>query len=466
MEPQKFLTGKHLTLVYASQGFCSGILPLGLASISAYLKYYGGFADISVLDANCQDIYKDFVPADVVGITSVTQDIENATRFARYVKAQADIPVILGGVHVSTLRQLPEPFDIGVIGEGEVTFLELMSLPDFAPCNLRKVRGICFRDGGEVVFTEPRELIDDLDTIPLPDRELFNLAYYLQPRNLIPYYTGRTLTMLSSRGCPFNCRFCSTKVHWKKFRAFSAERVVAEMELLVIKYKVEIIHIFDDLFIADKKRLQAIGKLVQKADLPRKVKFMCLVRSDMVDDTVMSILRDMNVVATGAGMESGSDRMLRYLKRDTTTVQMNRNLIDLSTRYGIPVMGSFMVGNPGETMRDLQDTHRFMLDYHDNKYFTPLTYISTTFPGTEFWDYAMKRNIPVDDYRRIVMDIPSDINALKDAPLLTDLPLKDFYDIAWKCQEETFYKQRVFGNQFGQDERGPSRGAERGPGGE
>jgi Fe-S oxidoreductase len=451
MESPKFLTDKHLTLVYASQGFCSGILPLGLASISAYLKYYGKFDGISVLDANCQDIYKDFVPPDVVGITAVTQDIGNATRFARFVKERANIPIILGGVHLSTLRQLPEPFDLGVIGEGEVTMLELMSLPDLSPESLRTVKGICFRDGGEVIFTEPRELINDLDTIPLPDRELFNLNYYLQPRNLIPYYTGRTLTMLSSRGCPFNCRFCSTKVHWKKFRAFSAERVVAEMELLIIKYNVEILHIFDDLFIADRKRLLAISKLVKEKGLHRKVKFMCLVRSDMVDDTVMSVLKDMNVVATGAGMESGSDRMLRYLKRDTTTVEMNHHLIELSTRYQIPVMGSFMVGNPEETVEDLQDTLNFMLSHRDNKYFTPLTYIATTFPGTEFWDYAMARNIPVDEYQRIVMDIPSDMNALKDAPLLTNLPLPQFFDLAQQCHQETIYKQKVFGNQFGQD---------------
>jgi len=451
MEPPKFLAGKRLTLVYASQGFCTGILSLGLASISAYLKYYGKFEDISVLDANCQDIYKDFTPTDVVGITAVTQDIGNAIRFAQYVKRKADIPVILGGVHLSTLGQLPEPFDLGVIGEGEVTMLELMSLPDLSPENLRTVKGICYRDGGEVVFTEPRELIKDLNTIPLPDRELFNLDYYLQPRNLIPYYTGRTLTMLSSRGCPFNCRFCSTKVHWKKFRAFSAERVVAEMELLIIKYKVEIIHIFDDLFIADKKRLLAISKLVKEKGLDRKVKFMCLVRSDMVDATVMSVLKDMNVVATGAGMESGSNRMLRYLKRDTTTVEMNNDLIALSTRYQIPVMGSFMVGNPGETLQDLQDTLDFMLSHRDNKYFTPLTYITTTFPGTEFWDYAKARNIPVDEYDRIVMDIPSSVDALKDAPLLTDLPLPEFFDLALKCHQETLYKQRVFGNQFGQD---------------
>lgn len=443
VNPINSICSRRLTLVNPSQGFCKGMIPLGLTYISSYLKQYGGFNNIDFLDANCQDIYSLFKRTDVVGITAVTQDIGEAVAFARYVKSIHDIPVILGGVHLTTTRFLPEPFDIGVIGEGEQTMLELMNLPDFSIDNLKKIKGICYRENDAVVFNEDRELIENLDIIPLPDRDIANLGFYLVPQKLIPYHTGRTLSIMTSRGCPFGCVFCSTKIHWKKFRAYSAERVVIEIELLINKFGAEIIHIFDDLFIADKKRLIKIHNSIVSRGINRKVKFMCLVRSDMVDDHVMQLLKEMNVVVMGAGMESGSYKTLNFLKQNTTTVEMNKRLIDLSIKYQIPTMGSFMIGNPYESIEDLQETLDFIISYRNTPYFTPLTYIATAFPGTKFWDYAKENNIPVDDYDNIVMDIPSDINLLHGAPLLTKIPIEIFFNISQKFQNETIYKQDI-----------------------
>jgi radical SAM superfamily enzyme YgiQ (UPF0313 family) len=436
------MQSRRLTLVNPPSNFSTGMIPLGPTSISAYLKQYGNIS-CSLLDANCQDIYADYRSSDVVGITSTTLTINEAIKFACYVKKNQNIPVILGGVHISTYKQLPEPFDIGVIGEGEQTMLELMNLPDFSIQNLRRVRGICYRSQGRVIFSEERELIENLDTIPMPDREIANLEYYLKPRKLIPYHTGRTLSMLTSRGCPFRCVFCSTSLHWKKFRAFSAERVADEIETLIERYGVEIIHIFDDLFIADKKRLIKIHDILVKKGINRKVKFMCLIRADITDEPVMRFLKEMNVVATGVGMESGSDRVLKYLKKSTTTVEMNRKLIELSAKYEIPTMGSFMIGNPGETIGDLLETLKFIVSYRHTPYFTPLTYIATAFPGTELWDYGLKNHIHVDDFENVVMDIPSDINILAKAPLFTSIPREIFFEISQHFVKETILKQDI-----------------------
>ncbi|MBF0327728.1 MAG: B12-binding domain-containing radical SAM protein [Nitrospirae bacterium] len=430
---------RKLTLVNISKGFASGIIPLGITSISAYLKKYGNFQNISLLDSNCQDIYKSLEPTDIVGISSVTQDIKNAVLFAEYVKSRYDIPVILGGVHISTYRKLPAPFDLGVIGEGEETMLELMQLQDFSKERLRRVKGICYNENGKTVFTEPRDLIYELDRIPIPDRDIANLDYYLQRRQIIPYHVGRSLTMISSRGCPFTCVFCSTKVHWKKFRSFSAERVLEEIELLIGKYQAEIIHIFDDLFIADKRRLTEIHHEIVKRGINNKVKFMCLVRSDMIDDSTMKMLKDMNVVVTGIGMESGSQKILDYLKRRTTTIDKNRYAIELSQKYGIPTMGSFMVGNPGETEQDLLQTLDFIRSYRYSPYLAPLSYVSTAFPGTEFWDYGIRKGINVEAIDKIVMDIPDDIHKLDGAPLLTDIPKERFFSIIQLFAKETRY---------------------------
>ena len=249
-EPNK---NRRLTLVNPPGGFCDGLMPLGLASLSAYLKQHG-YSHIRLLDGNCQDIYGLPAETEILGITAVTQTIRAAIDYAVFAKSQQpNVIIILGGVHVTTARELPEPFDIGVIGEGELTLLELMKLPNLSPNCLTNVKGICYRQNGELIFTEPRPLVDNLDEFPIPDRDLMNTEYYGSPRTLIPYNHGRTMSILSSRGCPFSCVFCSTKIQWKKFRAHSAERVVEEMELIVNKYNIEIIHLFDDLFTANKK---------------------------------------------------------------------------------------------------------------------------------------------------------------------------------------------------------------------
>ncbi|MEI7591437.1 MAG: radical SAM protein, partial [Deltaproteobacteria bacterium] len=430
---------KRLTLVNVSQGFFEGTIPLGLASIAGYLKQYGAPMEITLLDSNWQDIYQNYEPADMVGIGAVTQDIKHAIRFAEFVKSKGNVPVILGGVHITTYRVLPPPFDLGVVGEGEETMLELVQLENFSPDILKSIRGVCYNEKGRTIFTEPRPLVAQLDSIPIPDREIANLDYYLIKRPVIPLHCARTLTMITSRGCPFNCVFCSTRIHWQKFRAFSAERVIEEIELLIEKYNVEIIHIFDDLFIADKKRLSKIHTIIVERGINKKVKFMCLVRSDIIDDVTMKMLKEMNVVIMGIGMESGSPSMLSYLKRRTTTIEDNRRAIELANRYNIPAMGSFMLGNPGETEDELLETLKFVRSYRYSPFLIPACFISVAFPGTEFWNYAKEKGINVEDFDRIVMDIPDNPGPLKKAPLLNDIPLDRFYTIARLFAKENLY---------------------------
>jgi len=415
-------------------------MPLGLLSIAAYLKKYGGYQEIDLLDANCRDIYKELRQTDIVGIGAVTQDIGEAVRFARFIKGKYKIPIVLGGVHISTYRQLPDScFDAGVIGEGEETMLELMVLDSFSKVNLLKIKGICFNDEGKTVFTAPREPLMPLDKIPIPDREIADSGFYLTPRQIIPYYAGRSATMITSRGCPFHCPFCSTRTFWGKFRAFSAGRVVEEMELLIGKYKAEIIHIFDDLFIADTKRLNEIHDLVLKKGINRKAKFMCLARSDLLDEPIMKILKEMNVVIMGIGMESGCEDILGYLKNHTVTVQQNRRAIALAAKYKIPIMGVFMAGNPHETEEQLLETYDFIKDYRNSPFLSPLTYISVPFPGTEFWDFAKAKGLRVDEFDRLVMDIPFKLDELKKAITLTDIPLERFFQITRLFLKEDAY---------------------------
>lgn len=431
-----------LALVNVNKGFEGGILPLGLCSISAYLKSYGDIQDIVLLDSNCQDIYHDFVPKDVVGISAVSQTLKEAISFAKFVKQQyPGIAVVLGGVHISTCQELPDCFDLGVIGEGEETMLELMRLDSLTVENISRIAGVCYLKDGVTVTTEPRALIQTLDRIPLPDRSIADMDFYLQDRQIIPYHAGRSLTIMTSRGCPYKCVFCSTKTHWQTFRGFSSARVIEEIELLVTHYKAEIIHIFDDLFVADKKRFHEIQRAVVERRLHKKTRFMCLARADMLDEQTMGLLKAMNVVVIGVGMESGCNKTLRYLKNNpAASVDSNRRAIELSNQFGIPVMGSFMIGNPGETEHELLQTLDFIRNYRTSPFLAPLTYIATAFPGTEFWEFAVDRGLSVYDFDSIVMDIPDSMEVLERAPLLTDIPRQRFFEISQMFAKETRYQ--------------------------
>lgn len=424
---------RKISLVNPPDPFFAGMMPLGLASLSAYLKQHE-INNIEVLDANWQDIYSNYTYSDIVGITAVTQSVVAASKFARMAKRKnANTLLVLGGVHLSTAYEMPEPFDVGVVGEGEVSFLELIMLSEFTEETLKNIPGICYRDKErKLKFTVPRPLVKNLDDFPIPDRDIMNMEHYAASRLIVPGHPGRTLSMLSSRGCPFTCRFCSTKVHWSRFRAHSAERVVEELELLVDTYGVEVVELFDDLFTANKKRMFKIRDLMLERGLNKRVQLMVLSRSDTTDESVMKALKDMNVVVIGAGFESASQKMIKYIKKDTTTVQDHRNLIALAEKYGILIMASFLIGNPTETREDLEETIAFIREYAKSPAFVPLTYIAAVFPGTEYYDIAKERGLAVDRYDLILMDINHNIDSYKKAPLLTELPIEEFFKISHK----------------------------------
>ena len=212
--------------------------PLGIAYIASYLKKYLGNIDISIVDRE-KDMLKAVLKEkpDMIGISSVTKEFSNTIELIKEVKKKINIPVILGGPHISALpNTLPDVFDIGVVGEGEETFFELMKIfldeKKFSVEKLKNIKGICYHDG-DVKITERRKFIEPLDKIPFPARDLFNMERdYLVRRNS---GTGKRISrathILTSRGCPFNCRFCASSKFWEhRIRYFSAEYVVNEIK--------------------------------------------------------------------------------------------------------------------------------------------------------------------------------------------------------------------------------------------
>jgi anaerobic magnesium-protoporphyrin IX monomethyl ester cyclase len=287
---------------------------------------------------------------DVVAISATSQDYIQALKIAQSIKEKnRNIITILGGHHITYLPEtLTEDFDIGVRGEGEQTFLHLIRYFQennfrVIPEKLHKIQGIIFRENGQIIITEKRKLIN-LDDIPHPNRQCVCSQY-----------------IFTSRGCPFKCSFCSSSAFWEKTRFFSAEYVVEEIEQIMQQFPETLqVPIWDDLFIADKKRLHKIIDLVEEKGINKKLKFSFSVRSNLVDDEMCKALKRLNVVGVAFGAESGSDRILKLMNKEVS-VNKNQMALDLLYTYRIPVMCSFIVGWTTETEKEVKETFDFIL---------------------------------------------------------------------------------------------------------
>lgn len=402
---------------------------LGLGYIISSLRQHFGRQrfDFKVVNKNVTREIERFQP-HIIGISSVTQNYNLAKRYAQIAKRKK-IPVIVGGVHISALPNSMSPdMDIGCIGEAEETMVELFELfldrYSFPKEQLKKVKGIVFWENGGLCVTERRDPIGDLDSLPLPTRDIFKIEKHSY--------------IFSSRGCPYRCTFCASSRFWGKVRFFSAEYVVREIEELVNKYHVRMISFFDDLFIANKSRLKEIVNLMKKTNLRRKVKLTCSCTANRIDDETGRLLKEMNVLSVGMGLESGCERTLKYLKGNAFSIEDNLRAVKTLEKYGIRANASFVIGSPLETREEIMETYRFIQQ-------NPLTlvdvYVLTPFPGTPIWAYAKQRGLVSDDmdWDRINVNFESNY---ENAIILSEkLDRDEIIKLYWK-----FRKQRLHHN--------------------
>jgi anaerobic magnesium-protoporphyrin IX monomethyl ester cyclase len=312
---------------------------------------------------------------DIIAISSTSQDYNIAISLAKKIKdSNPKIITMIGGHHItSSPFSISTYFDIGVIGEGEKTFLEIVNhihINNGIDKNLlNEINGLVFWHDEKLVFTNPREHLD-INEIPHPIRENGNQYFF------------------TSRGCPYSCKFCSGSAFWKKVRFFSAEYVVEEMEQVSIQFPwLSQIDIWDDLFIADKPRLKKILNLVSEREILRNKRFNFSVRSNLIDQEMCEILVKFKTSGVGFGAESGSNRILNLMNKNTT-VEQNQKALDLLYQYGIPTACSFIVGWPSETEEEMRSTFDFIIKniklgklVRNN----PIN-ILMPIPGTKIWE--------------------------------------------------------------------------------
>lgn len=322
---------------------------------------------------------------DVIGVSATSQCYDIANKLSAAIKkVRSSIITILGGHHITSLPQtLTKDFDIGVMGEGEATFLEIVEVLSghgFA-CSaevLRNIAGIVYHDGDKLTENPRRPPIEPLDSLPFPYRE-----------------AGDPVYLITSRGCPFKCSFCSSTIFWDRTRFFSADYVVKEIEHIFKHFPQHSdIGILDDLFVANKQRFKRFVELITEKKYNEKVRFYFSVRANLVDDDLCQDFRRINVGGVSFGAESGSDRVLKVLQKGTT-VEMNQRAIDLFHEYDIPVRGSFIVGVPSETEDEVRLTYEFILKNIFEGKLEPgcSVNILMPLPGTEVWRQAVENGI-------------------------------------------------------------------------
>ncbi|KYH39163.1 MAG: radical SAM protein [Candidatus Hecatellales archaeon B24] len=365
---------------------------MGLAYLAAVLEQHG--YKVEILDAPAFQLTYEKIPAeverrkpDIVGVTATTAVAPSALKTAQMVKEAApEALVIMGGPHITFLPEetmKAEPsIQIGVIGEGEYTLLDLVKTWE-ENGNLREVKGVIYRENGSLKYSEPRPLIENLDELPFPARHLLPMERYKV------FGKHETLGLVfTSRGCPFNCTFCSSSlIFGKRFRARSPKNVVDEVEEFIEQYKSNHVEFVDDLFIFDKKRVKEICRELKERGLD--VLWVCSARVDTVDGEIFKEIRDAGCVMVYLGVESGVQRVLNLMRKGIKVEQSVR-AVKLAKEAGLQVVASFVLGIPGETWEEAMETIRFAKKLDPD--FVQFS-LATPFPGTELYRVAKEEGL-------------------------------------------------------------------------
>ena len=354
--------------------------PLGLLYIGASLEHYGH--DVKIIDL-CVDnepikhIKNSLSSSDVVGITAYYSDQKSVANIAKIIKKiDSKIPVIIGGPHCTFLQNhslydIPHA-DISVAGEGEHVIIDIIRYLE-GQKKLSDINGIYYRKNNEVKKGKPLKIIKNLDSLHFPARHLVD-RYDYGKINKMYVFKPKLTSMITSRGCPFKCRFCAREGNVIKdwgFRQRSAENVVKE--ILEIDEKYGSVNIVDDNFLVDKKRSHEImDKLIDF-----KTNINIIIQGARVESANRDLYKKMkkaNVKYISYGLESGNQDVLDYYNKGFALEQA-RNAVNLSREMGFITTATFIMGAPIETEKHLENTINFACSIPlDMAFFLPLYY--------------------------------------------------------------------------------------------
>ncbi|WP_052360148.1 B12-binding domain-containing radical SAM protein [Solidesulfovibrio alcoholivorans] len=377
-------------------------VPLGIASLASALR--SGNFDVEFHDLHDRDwplveaMLSESAPG-LVGISCFTFGRANAMRLAELSKRLfPEVPVVMGGPHATFFPDqvlASGNVDVVVLGEGENTIVQLARrlAQGRAPDD---VRGIAFLRDGHVRLTPPRESVTDLDVFPFPAYDAFDLTQYKSPE-IPPQYQELTGThVMTSRGCPFHCEFCSVNKFFNGKWAFrSPGNVADELEKLVADRGVRHVYFSDDLFSLNHQR--TIGICREILDRKLNLVWMAETRVDCVNEEMLAWMRKAGCYRVYYGVESGSPRILKSVNKGFTVEQVARAFA-LTHRAGIEPSCFLMVGNPGETPETIDETIALIREIRPAT--SPIVGITTILPGTRQYELSKRQGLISDAYWR------------------------------------------------------------------
>lgn len=369
------------------------IPPLGILYIGTLLEEQGH--QVQVVDPLPDDnvaflkTIKEFGP-DLIGLSLTTTQYTRAQKVLELIRPIApDAFYIAGGVHPTAepKRTLKEfSFDAIVIGEGELTAADLINCLE-KKGDLATVAGLMYVEpDGTIVRNAPREAIFDVNSIAVPKRDFLNFTDYLTPPgNIRGFYLKRATTMIASRGCPYNCIFCGSNVIFgRTVRRRSVDNVMEEVHELKNKYNIDGLWFLDDTFTLDPAWVM---ELCQRfIDEHVDVTWGCQVRVNTVGEELLIKMKEAGCVQVDIGVESGSLRVLKAMKKGTTPEKIEE-AFTLIRKVGMRTLATFMLGNPEETHEDIEKTYQLIGRIKPNYVAFAFT---TPFPGTELNKMAVE----------------------------------------------------------------------------
>lgn len=370
--------------------------PINLGLLASFIRANVKDIDMKIFDGfagqNVYELLKGYKP-NLVAITSTTPTILEAYKVADFCRKELGCKVVMGGVHVSVLPdEALQHCDIVVIGEGELSLLEIVNkMMNDEDITEKKIE---------------RPYIKNIDEIPPVAYDLMDTEFYIKYEKNCAEELGfafpgaRTLTLMTSRGCPNKCIFCHNSWRGSVVRYHSAKRVVDDMEYAIKKFNLDAIYFMDDEFLVNRERFEEICRLMKERNM--EIIWMCNARADTVIDyglEGLKMIKESGGTMIMMGLESGNERVLKMIKSGNASVEKNKEAIRLINKAGLMCGAMFVIGFPTETLEEIKDTMRFI---KESDIVAGSICVATPYPGTVLYKMCLERGLITGkaDYHR------------------------------------------------------------------
>jgi anaerobic magnesium-protoporphyrin IX monomethyl ester cyclase len=345
--------------------------PLGLLYVASAIKRNNH--DVSILDAHTlqltnKEIVQEIVSfkPDIVGISLFTIFLRDAYLLTKSLRNALNVPIVVGGPHVSAMpeKTLEEFKDVDflMLGWADFSIVDFLNMLS-GKVDKESVPGLCYRANNAIIKNQEAALPSNLDDIPMPDRSIIDNMYNASLYYNITISNRKIDVLLTSRNCPFNCKFCQN-LTGHKYLPHSPERVIEEIDYIASKGRTSI-EIMDDTFTVNRKRVEKIFDLIESKNY--NLDFRIRSRVNLVDKDLLKRFKHIGGRAVSYGMESGSDAVLKLMSKGTT-VASNKAACLATKGVGLLCQSTWIIGWPGESLKDLEETFRFIRKYLPNTF--------------------------------------------------------------------------------------------------